>query len=192
MRTNTVLAIFVAIVIIFAALAPRVSQPLYLPLYLAAVVIEMWLVVVLLGNAIVSSLIVPAQLTSKAPSPWIQTLLKMGFGPEFRPWADGPRMELAFKHAFPQHYQSLLLLSADGTKLSAGLWNNPDGPDPAGPPAQQRWVVAAMPNGQQYETTLFEYAKFAAAASCSLLMFNYRGVGRSEGAALTAAELVTV
>eukprot|EP01052_Picozoa_sp_SAG31_P036295 SAG31_NODE_4508_length_3178_cov_14.175706_2_plen_167_part_00 len=155
------------------------------------------------------------------------------FGPDFRPWADAPRMELAFKQgmrssftiaivaqlcswnlpvfdfsighgpgfelsrasslccaAFPRHYQPVVLVSADGTKLSAGMWNNPAGPDPAGPPSQQRWIVVAMPNGQQFETALFEYAKYAAACNSSMLMFNYRGVGRSEGAALTAAELV--
>eukprot|EP01052_Picozoa_sp_SAG31_P036294 SAG31_NODE_4508_length_3178_cov_14.175706_1_plen_70_part_00 len=57
MRTNTVLSLFVAIVIGFAAVAQRVPSQAYLPLYIVTALIEMWLCAPLRQSRLVASLV---------------------------------------------------------------------------------------------------------------------------------------
>eukprot|EP00053_Salpingoeca_punica_P011050 m.99009 g.99009 ORF g.99009 m.99009 type:complete len:599 (+) comp15572_c0_seq1:237-2033(+) len=57
-------------------------------------------------------------------------------------------------------------------------------------PAQQRWVLWFLGNGELYEFLIPELQTFAAVSGLNVMAFNFRGVGHSEGQPSTASDLV--
>jgi pimeloyl-ACP methyl ester carboxylesterase len=57
-------------------------------------------------------------------------------------------------------------------------------------PAEQRWLIWCLGNGEVYEFGLAERQSVATAVGCNLLVFNYRGCGFSVGPVYCAEDLV--
>jgi len=56
--------------------------------------------------------------------------------------------------------------------------------------ARQRWVVFMNANMQKYEEWLFYFHRYASELGVGMLVFNWRGVGHSGGAAMCLEDLV--
>mmetsp|Transcript_15559 Transcript_15559/g.41761 ORF Transcript_15559/g.41761 Transcript_15559/m.41761 type:complete len:458 (-) Transcript_15559:375-1748(-) len=55
---------------------------------------------------------------------------------------------------------------------------------------KQRWVLFMNANMQKYEEWLFYFHRYAKDLGVGMLVFNWRGVGHSQGAAISMADLV--
>jgi alpha/beta superfamily hydrolase len=58
------------------------------------------------------------------------------------------------------------------------------------PASNQKWTLWLHGNGSFFEHSLESLTEFAEEVNCNLLTFNYRGVGKSQGVALTEFDLV--
>jgi hypothetical protein len=114
MRTSTVLLGMLIILVAFAFAGRQLSPYGYIAAYVFVAAVEMWLVLVVLGNCIVSLLIVPSQLTSRAPGPKIKRILDFAAGPQFMPWADAAQHKQSFQAAFPANYKDVQVRAQRG------------------------------------------------------------------------------
>lgn len=94
------------------------------------------------------------------------------------------RIRASFEAEGWQHVQ---IRTADGLNLD-GAMHAPPPPDSAG---RQRWVVFFNANMQKYEEWLFYFNRYAREAKVGMLVFNWRGVGHSDGFAASLEDLVT-
>ena len=192
MRTEAVLALQVGVGIAYSRGLGSVGDRggLALGLGLGTLVAEVVLAAMLFRNTVLSSLVLPAQLTSRAPQSRLcggimrAALQRMNGGEEYEPWAEAQAMKESFLAAVGASFEELTLSAVDGTAISAAVWHNPRAAAP------ERWIVFSCPNGQQWEMIVFALAHFATALGAHFVAFNYRGVGGSGGAARRADDLV--
>jgi pimeloyl-ACP methyl ester carboxylesterase len=147
----------------------------------------------LFRNTVLSSLVLPSQLTSRPPAVGLCgsaitfVLSKVNGGARFEPWQDAEDAKNMFVTALESGsagavWEEFEVSTVDGVALSAAAYTSPG--------AVSRWIVFVPPNGQQWESVVFSVAQQAIALGANFLVFNYRGVGRSGGVAQTSAELV--
>jgi hypothetical protein len=198
MRTDAILALQLGVGLLYSSQrAERASATLVLGVGVALA--ELVLTGLLFRNTVLSSLVLPSQLTSRPPPAGLCgsavrfVLSKVNGGVPFEPWQQAEDVKNAFVTAMASQVDSYIaweefsITTVDGVALSAAAWTNPRGVA-SGPGA--RWIVFVPPNGQQWETVVFSIAQQATALGAHFLVFNYRGVGRSGGVAKTATELV--
>lgn len=190
MRTDAIVALQVSIGLLYSSQrGGRADGSLALGVCIA----EFLLTSLFFRNTVLSSLVLPSQLTSRPPAAGLCgtairfVLSKVNGGAHFEPWQEAEDVKKSFVAALEASsaragWEEFTVSAVDGASLSAAAYTSPG--------AASRWIVFVPPNGQQWESVVFSVARQAAALSANFLVFNYRGVGRSSGVAQTSAELV--
>ncbi len=190
MRTDAIVALQVSIGLLYSSQrGGRADSGLALGVCLA----EFLLTSLLFRNTVLSTLVLPAQLTSRAPPAGLYgsavkfVLSKVNGGALFEPWQDSEDAKNKFVAELQSRspaavWEEFVVSTVDGVALSAAAYTSPK--------AASRWIVFVPPNGQQWESVVFSIAQQAIALDANFLVFNYRGVGRSGGVARTSADLV--
>ncbi|EGD76905.1 hypothetical protein PTSG_08250 [Salpingoeca rosetta] len=75
-----------------------------------------------------------------------------------------------------------------GVRIDAAVYCSPAQSD--APPSEQRWLMWLLGNGEAFELVLHELRAIGLESGLNVFVFNYRGVGSSEGEVTCTADLV--
>lgn len=88
----------------------------------------------------------------------------------------------------PDYLFTVSIVTVDGVTLDGMEYRHPA--QASVHSEKQKWILFLNPNGATYEEELPYLVKYAASVGVSLLAFNYRSVGFSEGTLHTSSDLI--
>jgi len=94
----------------------------------------------------------------------------------------------AIKVKYPTQWRPVSIRTPDGILLDGGEFQHLRMYDAS--PKEQRWIIWLNANGMSWEDSTTFSIGYASLVGVNLLLFNYRGVGNSQGQTTCAADLI--